>query len=155
MHDRKSWKWKISPCEDDILTPWKDPSDRLEGLATHDDRIPLRRLTEMSKIFRNMPWYLPLVPDDTVVSHGSDGDVVNFLCFCHCEERSNPCSERIRLYFFLFRMQKYSPASREAFFILYLLVSTPPWHFYPSRSDFWALRDLRIYSSLVSGKVVW
>ncbi len=119
---RKSLMSKFSSCQDDIFTTRKDASYRLEGLTPHDDRMPLRCLTKMLKILRNMPWDFSLISDDTVFRHSSDSDVVDFLWLCHCEERSNACSEYSRVYFFLLIMQKLSENEKyfwQKYFIIY------------------------------------
>ena len=79
MHDCESLEEEIPSREHDILPTWKYTPDRFECLTSHDDRMPLRRSSEVYEVLWNVPWDLSLISDDAIASHSSDGDILGFL----------------------------------------------------------------------------
>ena len=98
VHDCESLEGEISSREDDILPAWKYTPDRLECLTPHDDRMTFRRRAEVSEVLRDMPGDLPFVSYNTIMSHSSDGDVVDSLhrfIYSYAEENSIVMNEKI------------------------------------------------------------
>lgn len=78
MKNTYSLMRKIPSSKYDIFSPWKDSSDRLKSLSSHNDRISRRSLSKMLKILRNMPGNFSFISYDTITSHSSDGNIFNF-----------------------------------------------------------------------------
>ena len=98
VYDRHSLIGEIPSCEDDILTSREYTPYRVECLTSHDDRMTLRRGSEMCEVLWNMPWDLSLISDNTIASHSSDGDIVDFILF----ERENISFHHFPILLYLF-----------------------------------------------------
>ena len=73
-----SRKEELSASKNDIFSTREDSPYRFEGFSPHDDRISCRCFFEVFEVFRDIPRDFSLISDDTIVCHGSYGDIANW-----------------------------------------------------------------------------